>query len=135
MNKKEKNMRKQILVVVGALVLGLSASFAWATGGISVNIPFGFIAKDKELPAGRYEIRPSGNDETQLSIRSTEGGGTSLIPVIERLADTGSKAPKVVFDKTEDGKSYLSEVHVPGSDGFLVGIAKGKEKHVVITGQ
>jgi hypothetical protein len=34
-----------------------------------------------------------------------------------------------------DGKTYLSEVHVPGTDGYLVGIAGGKETHEVITGK
>ena len=51
------------------------------------------------------------------------------------LADTGAKEGTVVFDKMEDGKTYLSEDHVPGQDGFLVGIAGGKEKHVTVKGK
>lgn len=102
---------------------------------MAVNVPFSFIVKDKEMPAGRYEIRTFGEDETRLAIRSNEGGGQILVQVIERLADTGATEPKVVFDKMEDGKSYLSEVHMPGMDGFLVGIAKGKETHVTLSGK
>jgi hypothetical protein len=130
-------MRKQILAaaVVGVLALGLAGSVAWAGGAVSVDVPFSFIVKDKELPAGRYEIRAAGNDEGRLEIRSSAGGSTVFALVLERLADTGAKEPKVVFDKTEDGKTYLSEVHMPGSDGFLVGIAGGKEKHVTLTGK
>jgi hypothetical protein len=130
-------MRKQVLaaVVVAVFTLGLAGSLAWAAGAVSVNVPFSFIVKDKELPAGRYEIRTQGNDESTLIIRSSEGGAGSLVPVIERLADTGAKEPKVVFDKMQDGKSYLSEVHIPGGDGFLVGVAKGRETHVVVTGK
>ena len=128
-------MRKPILaaVVVTVFALGLAGSLAWAADAISVNIPFSFIVKDKEMPAGRYEIRTDGSNEARLTIRSNDGGGQVLVPVIERLADTGAKEPKVVFDKMENGKSFLSEVHFPGKDGFLVGIAKGRETHVTIT--
>jgi len=129
-------MRKQFLaaLAVCAVVLGLAGSVAWASGPtVSVKVPFTFFVKDKEMPAGRYEIWAEGNDETKLAIRG--GGGLVVVPVIERLADTGAKEPKIVFDKTEDGKSYLSEVHMPGRDGFLVGIAKGKETHVTLSGQ
>jgi hypothetical protein len=130
-------MRKQVLaaVVVAVFALGLPGSPAWAAGALLVNVPFSFIVKDKEMPAGRYEIRTYGNDETNLSIRSAEGGMAFLVPVIERLADTAGKQPKIVFDKMPDGKSYLSEVHIPGRDGFLVGVAKGKETHVIVTGK
>jgi hypothetical protein len=127
-------MRKQILasVVVGVVALGLAGSIAWAAAAVSVDIPFSFIVKDKEMPAGRYEIREQG--EASLALRSDKSGQV-LVPVIERLADTGGKEPKVIFDKMSDGKSYLSEVHIPGGDGFLVGIAKGKETHVTVSGK
>jgi len=130
-------MRKRVLaaVVVGVLALGLAGSLAWAAGAMSVSVPFSFVVKDKEMPAGQYNIQLEGNDETKLVIRSSQGGVTVLVQVIERLANTGAKEPKVVFDKTADGKSYLSEVHMPGRDGFLVGIAKGKETHEVLTGK
>jgi hypothetical protein len=127
-------MRKQVLaaVVVAVFALGLAGSLAWAASAISVNIPFSFFAKDKEMPAGQYEIREQG--ETTLAIRGDKSGQV-LVPVIERLADTGAKEPKLVFDKMQDGKSYLSEVHIPGQDGYLVGIAKGRETHVTVTGK
>ena len=130
-------MRKQILAAaaVGVFALGLAGSLAWAGDAVSVNVPFAFVVKDKELPAGHYQIRAAGSDEGRLELRSSQGGSTVFVLVLERLADIGAKEPKVVFDKTEDGKTYLSEVHMPGKDGFLVGIAGGKEKHVTLTGK
>ncbi len=129
-------MRKQVpgAVVLGVLALGVAASLASTAKKVSVNVPFGFMVKDKALPAGQYEIQPVGNDMTQLTVRTVGGGGTVVIPVVERLADTGAKEPKVVFDKV-GGKYYLSEVHYPGMDGFLVGITKGEEAHEVLTGK
>lgn len=130
-------MKKQTLVVAGVCVvaLALASSLAWAASSVFVDAPFSFMAKDTAMPAGRYEIRPD-SDMTNLVIRSTGGssGRTVTVPVIERLADTGAKESKVVFDKVE-GKRYLSEVHIPGMDGFLVGIAKGKETHEVLPGK
>ena len=130
-------MRKQVLaaVVVAVFALGLAGSLAYAAGAIAVDIPFSFVVKDKEMPAGRYEVRVEGKDEARLAIRSAAGGGTVFALVVERLADTGGKEPKLVFDKMQDGKSYLSEVHIPGSDGFLVGIANSRETHVTVTGK
>jgi hypothetical protein len=130
-------MRKQILVaaVVALSALGLAGSLAWGAGPVSVDVPFSFFVNDKELPAGHYEIRVEGNDESRLVVRSSQGGGTVVALVLERLADIGGKDSKVVFDKMEDGKSYLSEVHIPGIDGYLVGIAKGREKHVTLIGK
>jgi hypothetical protein len=129
-------MRKQLLVAVAvaALALGTFGGLAWAAGSVSVNIPFSFMVKDKEMPAGTYEIRSQGSDEGELVIKGVKSGASATVQVIERLADTGAKQPKIVFDKMEDGKSFLSEVHIPGADGFLVGIAKGKEKHVTVNG-
>jgi hypothetical protein len=129
-------MRRQVLVaaVVSALALGVFGGIAWAAGPISVHIPFAFIVKDKEMPAGTYDILPQGSDEDQIAIRGAKGGPMVTVSVLERLADIGAKQPKLVFDKMADGKSYLSEIHVPGGDGFLVGIAKGREKHVSVNG-
>ncbi len=127
-------MRKQIVtaVAVGVFALGLAVSTAWASGAISVNIPFSFMVKGKEMPAGQYEIRAEG-DETKLIVRG--GGTTAVVPVIERLADTGAKEPKIVFDKILNGTAVLSEVHMPGRDGFLVGVATARESHVTLTGK
>ena len=129
-------MRRKIFaaVVVAVFALGLAGSLAWAAGAVAVDVPFSFLVKDKEMPAGSYEIRAEGANQSPLTIRSTRSGGTVVLQVIERLADTGAKEPKVVFDKV-DNKYYLSEVHMPGTDGFLVGIAKGKETHEVLTGK
>ncbi len=127
-------MRKQIVTAaaVGVFALGLAVSTVWAAGAISVKIPFSFMVKDKEMPAGEYQILTEAG-QTKLVVKGT--GTVALVPVIERLADTGAKQPKIVFDKILNGTPVLSEVHIPGEDGFLVGVATAKETHVVLTGK
>jgi hypothetical protein len=130
-------MRKQVgrAVVAAVLAFGLAGSLAWAGNAVVVNIPFSFMVKDKELPAGRYEFRVESTDNNRLAIRNVDSAGPFMLDVLTRLADVGDTKLRVVFDKTADGKSYLSEVHMPGRDGFLVGISKGREQHVIVTGR
>jgi hypothetical protein len=129
-------MRKQFLAVVAvcAVVLGLAGTLVWAAGAATVDIPFSFFIKDKEMPAGRYEISVEGSNMNRLVIRAKDGGQTSMVPVLTRLADTGAKEPMVVFDKAND-KYYLSEVHLPGKDGFAVQGAPGKHTHETVSGK
>jgi len=129
-------MRKQVLavVVVCAVVLGLPSGLAWAANSGVVDIPFNFIMKDKEMPAGRYEISLEGSDMSRLVIRAKNPGVAFVVPVMTRLADTGAKEPKVVFDKAGE-KHYLSEIHLPGNDGFAVQGAPGKHTHETVSGK
>jgi hypothetical protein len=132
-------MRRKLLVGVAScvLVLGLSAGVAWAADSMAVNIPFAFTAAGTALPAGTYDIGTPGNDMSKLVIQASGavgGVGATVAPVLERLANLGTKHPVIVFDKVE-GKYYLSEAHYPGMDGFLVGVEGGKETHEVITGK
>jgi hypothetical protein len=124
-------MKKQVLAAAVACVVAvaLAGSLAWAAKAVSVDVPFSFVVAGKEMAAGKYEI------SEQAGKLLVKGSAASIVaPILERLADTGGTQPKIVFDKVE-GKSYLSEVHIPGTDGYLVGIAKEKEIHEVLTGK
>ena len=126
-------MRKQFVgVVVGAVVLGLAASLAWAAASATVQIGFSFTVKGKEFPAGRYEFRPEGPNQNHLTIRNLDTGETQVLPVLTRLADTGSAKAQIAFDIT-DGKHYLSEVHIPGTDGYAFQGASGQHSHAIVT--
>ena len=129
-------MKKRIVAGLGVCVatLGLVAGLALASsGGVTVAIPFDFVAKETELKAGTYEIRPDSSGSGHLLIRNTTSGKTSIVPVMTRLASFGGSSPKIVFDKTEEGKRYLSEFHIPGLDGFAIQGAPGTHTHETLT--
>ena len=129
-------MKKHVLAVASTCVVALSLAGrpARVAESMAVDIPFGFIVNQKELPAGHYDIGPAGWHLDRLIIigaTNARAGGEFNAPVLERLADTGTANPFVVFDNVE-GKHILSEAHCPGMDGFLVSVAGGRETHTVI---
>ena len=131
-------MKKPFVAVAGACVvaLALAGSLAWAGKAATVDIPFSFvvrdIVKDNKMPPGTYEITPDTADVTRLVIRSKDGAHSMKLSVIERLADIGATQPKVVFNKIGT-TNYISEIHFPGQDGYLVFVAKGQEQHTHVT--
>jgi hypothetical protein len=136
--RRNTSMRKQIVAagVVALFALGLAGGIAWAGNAAKVDIPFSFvvkqIVKDNSMPAGIYEISSDPADSTHLTIRSNDGTHSTKVSVIERLAATGATQPKIVFDKIGDA-NYLSEIHMPGQDGYLVFVATGHEQHTHVT--
>ena len=61
-------------------------------------------------------------------------GGRDFIPVITLLGRHDRDADaELVFDKV-DGKAVLSEVWMPGKDGFLLVATKGPHSHAVVGG-
>jgi hypothetical protein len=124
-------MNKQLLTVLAmAVAIGLVGVPALAQKAV-VKIPFSFVAGDRELPAGTYSIRPEMETQNRLTIRNQDTGDSIMVPVITRLADKGAKELELVFDKAGD-KSYLSEVYIPGVDGYHLKGAPGQHTHVKV---
>lgn len=127
-------MKKLVVIACGVTLLASLAGAGFAASGIaaSVKIPFAFMVKDKEMPAGRYEIRVEG-DGSRLVMQGADGSaGPTILPVLTRLAELGGTQVDVVFDNA-DGKHYLSEVHLPGRDGFALPGAPGAHTHTKVT--
>ena len=131
-------MKNRVLAGAGACVvaLALAGSLAWAGNTAKVDIPFSFVVKDvvkdNTMPAGSYEIKPNTARTPRLVIRSNDGTHSITVSVIERLAPTGATQPKIVFNKIGNS-NYLSEIHIPGQDGYLVFVATGHEQHTHVT--
>lgn len=127
-------------VRIGVAIATLVAAFSgFATGATAqdtvrarVNIDFPFVAGGKDMPVGNYEFSVSGG---RAVVRATNGESrTVTMTVITRLGrhDTDTEA-ELVFDKA-DGKSILSELWFPGSDGYLIVHGSPDHEHKVVGG-
>ena len=90
---------------------------------------FPFVVGGKTLPAGKYNIEQP-TLETLVFQEAKSGAPRVEGPVVTRLAPpaTALAAPRLVFDKVGD-QYFLSEVWIPGHDGFLLYGAKEKHTH------
>ncbi|MBP1635571.1 MAG: hypothetical protein H6Q10_2145 [Acidobacteria bacterium] len=122
----------RILIVVFALVLATGAAVAYAQDEATFDTSFGFRVGKELCQPGKYVVRVN-EDQMGLTITPAKGA-----PFIE-LAMTRLAAPevrmagvKVVFDKVGD-VYYLSEVWLPGIDGFLLHSTKERHTHTTVT--
>lgn len=115
------------------LVLGLVAVYAQKPHA-TVQIPFAFTAAGTELPAGTYRVSTDTSNANLLVLRNLSGGASATIPVITRLSASDSPKPQVVFDKVGD-KRVMSEVYIPGIDGYQVAGTKSAHSHQKVAGE
>jgi hypothetical protein len=126
-------MKIRILLTISAFVLFAATFASAATPLVKGNIPFQFNAGGKVLPAGQYEF--STDDPGKLvTVRSVPAGSSSMVTVLTRLAagiHTTAADAHIVFDKV--GETYtLSEIWVPGVDGYLLNVVKSKHEHKIV---
>lgn len=125
-------MKKPRLVVLAftLLTFAIGASLAYAEA-LVVNIDFPFTAGKAAFPAGKYRIENSPTEE--ITIRNMDTGKGGMVPFTTRLSSREDSQGLVVFDKEGD-HYYLSEIYMPGIDGFAVKGASGKHAHVKVKG-
>lgn len=124
--------------VFGAAVVlaGIVATVAVAqeASKVAFATSHAFLVNDKEMPAGRYEIEVQRRSAAMLILRNLETRQSMPVKWATRLADLGGAKPLVVFDKNGDAY-YLSELHLPSRDGFVIQGAPGEHSHVSVTAQ
>ena len=116
-----------LLATVMTGAMGLSS--AVAQDALNADVPFTFIVSGKTHDAGKYEFRVA-DDAWTVNLQGP-GNAAGILPVITRLAapDTPvSDDGRIVFDKVGD-TYYLSEIWIPGQDGFLIYAAKEPHTH------
>ncbi len=94
-----------------------------------IETTFPFEVGGKTVPAGKYEVEQTAPN--LLVFRPASGKGATIeAPVLTRLAKplTPITTPDVVFDKVNDSY-FISEVWLPGEDGFLLGGIKEPHTH------
>jgi hypothetical protein len=98
-----------------ALTLGIGGSIAYADT-IVANIEFPFKVENRDFVAGKYTF--NANLQNGTILLQGESGKGVILPILTRLSGRGEEAA-VVFDKEGD-KYYLTEIYVPGFDGFEI---------------
>jgi len=131
--KVEVCMKKQILAVCAALLLTPLISLAQAMPEVTAKVPFKFVVEGKTLPAGRYEFKLMENDLSAVMITDMKTEHSIMVPIIAPAGLQSANHAKIVFDKT--GKtSYLSEVVIPGMDGYFIAAPTGRHQQKSVRG-
>jgi hypothetical protein len=137
-------MKRQAQATLLALASFLIAGVASANAQASFKVPFPLQAGGQKLAAGEYTVAKTADG--QLVLRQEATGKEIPVAVIERIARTTPPpaAPQLVFDEVGDfAPSYteyitvyvLSEVWLPGEDGFRVHVTKGAHKTKTVAGE
>ena len=126
-------MRTKMLVLFSLLTL-LTAGFVYGQSRVvKADIPFAFNSAGKTLPAGPYEFFAD-NAKATMRIVGAGKGSAVLAMVQTRMAaeiHTTQNDSHIVFDKVGDLYT-LSEVWIPGQDGYMLHLTKGIHEHKVL---
>jgi hypothetical protein len=103
------------------LVIGFGAAMVAnaqidSNATIEANIPYAFVVKDTQLPAGKYTISVADStDPNVLEIRSANGHTAVLFETENMLVKRTMRRSELVFDKIGDNY-FLSQVFLKGDD-------------------
>jgi hypothetical protein len=129
-------MRSRTLIAAAAVAVAMLAGSqpAQAQTQYDFKVPFGFVAHGKTFAAGEYRLATNDTD-TILTLEGKDPkNGAVALPVETRISEARSLAePEIVFDKL-DGKYFVSELLVPGDDGYMVQVTKAKHTHESVKG-
>lgn len=129
-------MNRRVFGLLTAMVFAflVTPALSYAQETATADIGFKFVADGKTMPPGKYDLEISNDMQTFRLI--PEGAGPSLfLMAITRLAapEQPRNDTRFVFDKVGN-TDYLSEVWLPGEDGYLFYAAKEKHTHDIVKG-
>ena len=106
---------KQSAVLTAAFV-GLFVGAASAQETVVANVPFSFVVRGEQFPAGRYEIRRTGDGVVSIIGKDSRSAIVAIaIPAAGR--DPLGERPSLVFTRAEN-VYRLSEIWEDGADGW-----------------
>lgn len=124
-------MRIQTLLRVAAVTLVIVAGSrpALAQERFDFGTTFDFSARGQMYAAGQYTLVTNATRDVLTLEPKNVKGPSVLLPVETRISERKAlKEAEVVFDKL-NGKLYLSELQIPGEDGYLVLVTKASHTH------
>ena len=121
----------RILAVTLALAMTSGASIAYAQEQMTFDATFAFRLGNQVHQSGHYSLTVN-EDQRMLSIAPANGAANMAL-VQTRLAEPESplSGGHIVFDRVGD-LYYLSEVWIPGYDGFLLHATKEAHSHAKV---
>jgi hypothetical protein len=126
-------MKMKVLLAMCLLALLAGGSvYGQSPESIKAKIDFPFTVEGKVLPAGNYEFTRT-NPPVDFRV-TEEGKNVTMVPIMTRLSGEMHTTPQdahLVFDVVGD-TYFLSEIWIPGEDGYLFLVTKGKHEHKVI---
>ena len=126
-------MKRSVAMALSLVAfLALTSGYAQMQLRVFGNIPFPFTVGTKALPAGQYDFVRDGEAPDIRVVAA--GKNVARVPIVTRLAGAIHTTPKdthLVFDKVGDTR-LLSEIWVPGQDGYLLSSTKGPHEHDVV---
>jgi hypothetical protein len=127
--------RRTLLTIFAAAFVALGVSqVASAQTQYDFKIANSFVANGKTFAPGTYTFsaNPAG-DVITVEPKDTKGS-TALLTVETRISERKALTePEVVFDKL-NGQLLVSELLVPGEDGYLLLVTKAKHTHESVKG-
>ena len=129
------NPRYAYIRVAIVLCVIMTAAAAYAQFGPEYRFTLAqqVTMANTKMPAGTYTFAYDGSGGFVV-----RGGENQVrVPVVTRLAQlapSGSE-PRLVLDKLDTGEQMLSEIWLPGQDGFLVCTLEKQHHHVTVKGQ
>lgn len=123
-------MQKRIITSLVLLLLLPLFGSAQTGPRVVANISFEFHAGDKVMPAGTYEFKPD-IAKSVVRLVNMKTNDTIMAQVLTRISQRSGNESLVVFDQVNT-QYYLSEIHIPGIDGFHLTGAPGPHTHVTV---
>jgi hypothetical protein len=96
---------------------------------VNYNAQVKFIAGGKSFPIGAYKILYEPKSK-YITLRAASGAVTQLTIITRLASETPTDRSRLVFDMVGNERR-LSEIWIPGEDGFLVGSTKEEHKHEI----
>jgi hypothetical protein len=91
-----KKYLRSFLLVAGLVAGSLGIAQAQSTDYLKVNVPFDFVAGNKNLPAGAYELRRVNERDPNL-LRIANANGQSALIYVAHSSSLATSNTRLVF--------------------------------------
>jgi hypothetical protein len=126
-----KRYLRPILLVASLVAGALSIVQAQSVDYLKVNVPFDFIASNKALPAGTYDLRRVQDRDPNL-LRMSNAQGESVLIYLAHSGSLATSNTRFVF--AEQGEHFvLTSVRTPTEDCRLQDSGADRLRHEVVS--